>query len=125
MKYGKSNFGVSVVHIYKIWQILKCFAGTFRRAQTLKLGEVLYQPLNLFLFFFPQKVVKTLRKESTTSEVQEYTTETLEYLKGRENLWKNQTDQIGSSKNNIIDFSSNDKLQTFYEKETLVVLKKT
>ena len=24
--------------IDKIWQILKCFAGTFRRAQTLKLG---------------------------------------------------------------------------------------
>ena len=27
-------------HIYKIWQILKRFAGTFRRAQTLKLGGV-------------------------------------------------------------------------------------
>ena len=26
--------------IYKIWQILKRFAGTFRRAQTLKLGGV-------------------------------------------------------------------------------------
>ena len=26
--------------IYKIWQILKCFAGTFRREQTLKLGGV-------------------------------------------------------------------------------------
>ena len=26
--------------IYKIWQILKHFAGTFRRAQTLKLGGV-------------------------------------------------------------------------------------
>ena len=27
--------------IYIIWQILKRFAGTFRRAQTLKLGGVL------------------------------------------------------------------------------------
>ena len=27
-------------HIYKIWQILKRFAGTFSRAQTLKLGGV-------------------------------------------------------------------------------------
>ena len=27
--------------IYKIWQILKRFAGTFRQAQTLKLGGVL------------------------------------------------------------------------------------
>ena len=27
-------------HIYKIWQILKHFAGNFRRAQTLKLGGV-------------------------------------------------------------------------------------
>ena len=27
--------------IYKIWQILKRFAGTFRRAQTLKLGGVM------------------------------------------------------------------------------------
>ena len=26
--------------IYKMWQILKCFAGTFRQAQTLKLGGV-------------------------------------------------------------------------------------
>ena len=28
------------VYIYKIWKILKHFAGTFRRAQTLKLGGV-------------------------------------------------------------------------------------
>ena len=27
--------------IYKLWQILKCFAGTFHRAQTLKLAGVL------------------------------------------------------------------------------------
>ena len=27
-------------HIYKIWQILKRFAGPLRRAQTLKLGGV-------------------------------------------------------------------------------------
>ena len=29
-----------VVYVYKVWQILKRFAGTFRRAQTLKLGGV-------------------------------------------------------------------------------------
>ena len=29
--------------IYKIWQILKRFAGTFRGAQTLKLGGVYFQ----------------------------------------------------------------------------------
>ena len=27
--------------VYKIWQILKPFAGTFHRAQTLKLGGVM------------------------------------------------------------------------------------
>ena len=27
--------------MYKIWQIWKRFAGTFRRAQTLKLGRVI------------------------------------------------------------------------------------
>ena len=27
--------------VYKIWQILKRFAGTFRQAQTLKLGGVI------------------------------------------------------------------------------------
>ena len=74
-----------------------------------------------YLFF--QKIVKKLGKETKTSEVQKYTTETLEYLKGRENLWKNQTEQIGFSKNKEIDFTSNDKLQMFYEKETLVVYK--
>ena len=26
--------------VYRIWQILKCFAGTFRQAQALKLGGV-------------------------------------------------------------------------------------
>ena len=30
-------------HIYKIWQILKRFAGTFHRAQTLKLGGVFFK----------------------------------------------------------------------------------
>ena len=32
MKNGNSNFGFS--YIYKIWQILKHFAGTFRKAKT-------------------------------------------------------------------------------------------
>jgi len=41
MKDGKSNF------IYKMWQILKRFAGTFCRAQTQKLGGVYYQMLML------------------------------------------------------------------------------
>ena len=35
--------------IYKIWQILKCFAGTFRRAQTLKLGGVYPQQINVIV----------------------------------------------------------------------------
>ena len=34
----KATFGFRIVH--KLWQFLKCFAGTFRRAQTLKLGGV-------------------------------------------------------------------------------------
>ena len=34
MENGKSNFGLK-------WQILKPFAGTFHRAQTLKLGGVM------------------------------------------------------------------------------------
>ena len=40
--------------IYKIWQILKRFAGTFYRVQTLKLGGVLPQKakIKLFLKFF-------------------------------------------------------------------------
>ena len=37
MKNGKATLGF---HIYKTWQIFKRFAGTFRQAQTLKLGGV-------------------------------------------------------------------------------------
>ena len=37
-KWKKQLWGF--VYIYKIWQILKRFAGTFGRAQTLKLGGV-------------------------------------------------------------------------------------
>ena len=33
-------------HIYKIWQILKRFTGTFHRAQTLKLWGVIYTKYN-------------------------------------------------------------------------------
>ena len=33
--------------IYKIWQILKCFAGIFRRAQTLKLWGVILTKLSI------------------------------------------------------------------------------
>ena len=32
--------------LYKIWQNLKRFAGTFHQAQTLKLGGVRSQPIN-------------------------------------------------------------------------------
>ena len=28
--------------VHKIWQILKCFTGTFRQAQTLKLGVAFF-----------------------------------------------------------------------------------
>ena len=38
--------------VYKIWQILKCFAGTFCQAQTLKLGGVTYLPRIRFGFLF-------------------------------------------------------------------------
>ena len=38
--YVKMEKAILGFRIYKIWQILKCFAGTFRRAQTLKLGGV-------------------------------------------------------------------------------------
>ena len=38
MKNRKSNFGF--LYICKVWQILKCFAETFCRAQTLKLEGV-------------------------------------------------------------------------------------
>ena len=37
MKNGKATLGFC---IYKIWQILKRFTGTFRQAQTLNLGGV-------------------------------------------------------------------------------------
>ena len=37
--------------IYKIWQILKHFAGTFRQAQTLKLGGVRCELLLLKTLF--------------------------------------------------------------------------
>ena len=37
MKNAKATL---VFWIYKIWQTLKRFAGTFRRGQTLKLGRV-------------------------------------------------------------------------------------
>ena len=39
-------------HMYKIWEILKRFTGTFRRAQTLKLGGV-----NIGITFFNNLVV--------------------------------------------------------------------
>ena len=35
----KATFGF---RIYKIWQILKCYAGIFRQAQTLNLGRVIH-----------------------------------------------------------------------------------
>ena len=39
MKNGKNQL-LFFVYLYRIWQILKHFAGTFHRAQTLKLGGV-------------------------------------------------------------------------------------
>ena len=36
----KSHFGLGFRLVYKIWQILKRFAGTFHLAQSLKLGGV-------------------------------------------------------------------------------------
>ena len=40
MKNGNSNFEFSYTYIKYLWQILKHFTGTFRRAQSLKLGGV-------------------------------------------------------------------------------------
>ena len=37
-------------HTYKIWQILKRFAGIFRQAQTLKLGGVIYIHKNCIIY---------------------------------------------------------------------------
>ena len=42
-------------HIYNIWQILKRFAGTFRRAQTLKLWGVSFKERQPRLFFLGPK----------------------------------------------------------------------
>ena len=44
LKTEKLTLGICM---YKIWQILKCFTGTFRRAQTLKLGGV-----DAIIYFF-------------------------------------------------------------------------
>ena len=38
----KTEKATSGFHMYKIWQILKRFAGIFRQAQTLKLGGVIF-----------------------------------------------------------------------------------
>ena len=43
----KATLGFRIV--YKIWQILKCFARTFHRAQTLKLGGVTNNSNNSYL----------------------------------------------------------------------------
>ena len=53
MKNGKNNFGFSYIYIYKIWQLLKCFAGTFRRAWTLKLYIYNYNIHENPKLFFP------------------------------------------------------------------------
>ena len=41
LKMEKATLGFRI--LYKIWQILKRFAGTFGRAQTLKLEGVIYE----------------------------------------------------------------------------------
>ena len=46
MKNGKTTLGF---RIYKIWQILKPVTGTFRRAQTLKLGGVICWLLRIYV----------------------------------------------------------------------------
>ena len=63
-----------------------------------------------------QKIVNKLRDENTKSEVEQYTGETLEYLKSRENLWKNQTEKTGFS-DHIIDFSP-ENLARFYAQDS-------
>ena len=40
LRYTRALGLFEMYNVYKIWQFLKRFAGTFRRAQTLKLGGV-------------------------------------------------------------------------------------
>ena len=70
----------------------------------------------IYCFFLFQKVVKKLKQENTTSEVEQFSEETLEYLKSREKLWKNQTEKCGFSRDHIIDFSP-ENVARFYAKE--------
>ena len=70
----------------------------------------------IFFFCF-QKIVNKLRDENTKSEVEQYTGETLEYLKSRENLWKNQTEKTGFNSDHIIDFSP-ENLARFYAQDS-------
>ena len=41
-KFQQNALKFAIFDIYEIWQIFKRFTGTFRRAQTLKLGGVYY-----------------------------------------------------------------------------------
>ena len=50
--YEKATLGF---RIYKIWQILKRFAGTFRQAQTLKLGRIMTK--SAFSSYFTKKKI--------------------------------------------------------------------
>ena len=49
--------------------------------------------------------------------MEQYTGETLEYLKSRENLWKNQTEKTGFNSDHIIDFSP-ENLARFYAQDS-------
>ena len=48
--------------VYKIWQILKGFAGTFRQAQTLKLGGVMCCVIIQFLLIIWLKGIESDKK---------------------------------------------------------------
>ena len=56
--------------IYKIWQILKGFAGTFRRAQTLKLGGVIwYMSYSSFVFMEHLIVLAHRNTENNSGDI--------------------------------------------------------
>ena len=51
----KKKTALVFVYTYKIWQILKRFAGTFRQAQTLKLGRIMTK--SAFSSYFTKKKI--------------------------------------------------------------------
>lgn len=68
-----------------------------------------------------KKIVNKLRKESSlpNKAVEEYTDETLDYLKSRETLWKSQSEKRDNAIRQMICEFSSENLARFYEENTL------